>query len=418
MKVTRTEQIYIRDNETISLMCHLSKNLFNQTNYILRQQFMKGGTMSSYSDLVKQFQVLDENDENNNYQKLPAQTAQWTIKKVKQAWSSFFKATRTWKKHPERFTGMPKPPKYKNKSGEFMLIFTNQQCKIEDGILKFPKIMKNLEVKTRLENVNLREVRIIPVGVGYSVEIVYEKEIADIAKREPRRIMGIDIGVRNIVTIGDSISKEGIAVRGGVLKSINQFFNKEYARLRSISDRQIGSKQLTNREKRLFQKRNRKVKDVMHKLSKVIIQYAKSKNIDTIIIGHNNGWKQSADIGKRNNQNFVQLPFNTLINQIRYKAEEIGINVIVQDESHTSKCSFLDDESIEHHETYVGKRIKRGVFKSAKGTLIHADLQAVYNIIRKAVPEAFADGIEGIGLYPRSLSIPEFTGMITSKGRC
>jgi len=417
MKVTRTEQIYIRDNETISLMCHLSKNLFNQTNYILRQQFMKGETMSSYSDLVKQFQVLDENDENNNYQKLPAQTAQWTIKKVKQSWSSFFKATRTWKKHPEWFTGMPKPPKYKNKNGEFMLIFTNQQCKIEDGILKFPKIM-NLEVKTRLENVNLREVRIIPVGVGYSVEIVYEKEIADIAKREPRRIMGIDIGVRNIVTIGDSISKEGIAVRGGVLKSINQFFNKEYARLRSISDRQIGSKQLTNREKRLFQKRNRKVNDVMHKLSKVIIQYAKSKNIDTIIIGHNNGWKQSADIGKRNNQNFVQLPFNTLINQIRYKAEEIGINVIVQDESHTSKCSFLDDESIEHHETYVGKRIKRGVFKSAKGTLIHADLQAVYNIIRKAVPEAFADGIEGIGLYPRSLSIPEFTGMITSKGRC
>ena len=417
MKVKRTEQIYIGENETISKLCHISKNLYNQSNYVLKQQFIKKEKLSSYNDLVKLFQNPSENDGENNYQKLPAQTAQWTIRKAREAWDSFFKAMRAWKKRPENFIEMPKPPKYKNKNGEFILIFTNQQCKIDDGILKFPKIM-NLEVKTRLDDVNLREVRVIPQGIGYIIEIVYMKEIEDIAKGETHRIMGIDIGLRNIVTIGDSISNEGIAVKGGVLKSINQFFNKEYARLRSISDRQIGSKQLTNREKRLFQKRNRKVNDVMHKLSKVIIQYAKSKNIDTIIIGHNNGWKQSADIGKRNNQNFVQLPFNTLINQIRYKAEEIGINVIVQDESHTSECSFLDNESIEHHETYVGKRIKRGMFKSAKGTLIHADLQASYNIIKKAVPEAFADGIEGIGLYPRSLSIPEFTGMITSKGRC
>ena len=244
------------------------------------------------------------------------------------------------------------------------------------------------------------------------------KEIGDIDKRETHRIMGIDIGLRNIVTIGDSISKEGIAVKGGVLKSINQFFNKEYARLKSISDRQIGNKQLTKREKGLFMKRNMKIKDIIHKLSKAVIQYAKSKNIDTIIIGHNNGWKQSADLGKRNNQNFIQLPFNTLINKIKYKAEEIGINVIVQEESYTSKCSFLDMESIEHHDEYMGKRIKRGIFRSKDGILIYADLNALYNIIKKAVPKAFADGIEGIGFYSRSLSIPEFTGMVTSKGGC
>ena len=417
MKATRTEQIYIRDNEAISMMCHLSKNLFNQTNYILRQQFMKGEPMSSYSDLVKRFQVPDENNENNNYRKLPAQTAQWTIKKVKQSWNSFFKARRAWKKRPEKFTGMPKPPKYKEKNGEFMLIFTNQQCSTHDGFLKFPKIME-LEVKTRLEDVNLREVRIIPQGVGYVIEIVHEKEVSDVGKAKPARIMGIDIGVRNIVTVGDSISKDGIAVSGGVLKSINQFFNKEYARLKSISDRQMGNRFMTERERRLFQKRNRKINGIMHNLSKAIVHYAKSRNIDTIIIGHNNGWKQNTDTGKKNNQNFVQLPFNTLINQIKYKAEEIGINVKIQNESHTSKCSFLDNESVEHHDEYMGRRIKRGIFKSKDGILIHADLQAVYNIIKKAVPEAFADGIEGIGLYPRSLSIPEFTGLITSKGVC
>jgi transposase, IS605 OrfB family, central region len=417
MKVKRTEQIYIGKNETISKLCHISKNLYNQTNYVLKQQFLKKEKLSSYVDLVKLFQNLSENDEENNYQKLPAQTAQWIIRKVREAWSSFFKAMKAWKKHPEEFKEMPKPPKYKNKNGEFILIFTNQQCKIEDGILKFPKIV-GLEVETRLENVNLREVRVIPQGVGYIIEIVYMKEIGDIGKRETHRIMGIDIGLRNIVTIGDSISNEGIAVKGGVLKSINQFFNKEYARLKSISDRQIGNKQLTKREKRLFVKRNRKIKDIMHKLSKAIVQYAKTRNIDTIIIGHNNGWKQSANMGRINNQNFVQIPFNTLINHIKYKAEEAGIQVIIQDEEHTSKCSFLDNESIEHHDKYMGKRIKRGIFRSKDGILIHADLNAVYNIIKKAIPEAFADGIEGIGLYPRSLSVSEFTGMITSKGGC
>jgi putative transposase len=208
MKVTRSDQIYIRNNETISMMCHYSKNLFNQTNYILRQQFMKGETMTGYSDLVKQFQIPDENYENNNYQKLPAQTAQWTIKKVKQSWNSFFKARRAWKKYPEKFLGMPKPPKYKEKNGEFMLIFTNQQCSIHHGILKFPKIMK-LDLRTRLDNVNLREVRLIPQGMGYVIEIVHEKDVSDVEKAKPVRIMGIDMGVRNIVTVGDSISKDG-----------------------------------------------------------------------------------------------------------------------------------------------------------------------------------------------------------------
>ncbi len=417
MKVKRTEEIYIGENDTISVLCHISKNLYNQANYVLRQQYLNHERLSGYNALAKQFTVPSDVDDNNNYQKLPAQTAQWTIKKVKQSWNSFFKAMKAWEKHPEEFMGMPKPPKYKNKDGEFILIFSNQQCHIENGILRFPKIM-NLEVKTSLKNVDLREVRIIPQGVGYTVEIVYEREIENIENVKPKRIMGIDIGLRNIVTIGDNISKEGIAVKGGVLKSINQFFNKEYAILRSISDRQIESKQLTKREKRLFMKRNRKIKEIMHKLSKAIVQYAKSKDIDTIVIGHNNGWKQSVNMGKKNNQKFVQIPFNTLIQQLKYKLEEIGINVIIEDESHTSKCSFLDNESIEHHDEYTGKRIKRGVFRSADGTLIHADLHASYNMIRKAIPEAFADGIEGIGLYPRSLSISEFTGMITSKGGC
>ena len=414
MKVKRTEQVYIGKDENVSRMCHLSKNLYNQTNFVLRQQFMNREKMTGYNDLVRLFQLPSEDDDHNNYQKLPAQTAQWTIRKVRQSWNSFFRAVKDYKKRPEKYLGRPRPPKYREKNGEFLLIFTNQQCSIENGILKFPRTV-NMEVKTRLENVDLREVRIVPQGVGYAIEIVYEKEISDLNNGRPERIMGIDIGVRNIVTIGDSIPEKGIAVRGGVLKSINQFFNKEYARLKSISDRQSGNRQLTHREKKLFMKRNRKLKDVMHKLSRSIVNYAELKSIDTIVIGHNNGWKQDADMGRKNNQNFVQIPFNKLIQQIRYKGEEAGIRVVIQEENHTSKCSFLDHESVEHHDEYKGRRTERGVFRSSSGTLIHADLNAAYNIIKKAIPEAFANGIEGIGLYPRGLSIGQ---MITSKGIC
>ncbi|OWP56961.1 MAG: transposase [Thermoplasmatales archaeon B_DKE] len=413
MKVRRTEQIFLRENETISHMCHLSKNLYNQANYILRQQFINKEKLTTYGDLVRLFQVPSDRDEYNNYQKLPAQTAQWTIRKTKQAWDSFFRAIKAWKKHPDKFMGRPGLPGYKAKDGEFLLVFTNQQCSIENGILKFPRIM-GVEVKTRLNDVKLKEVRLVPQGTGYMMEIVYEKEIADISGMKPKRVMGIDIGVRNLVTIGNNIPEKGIAVRAGLLKSINQYFNRELARYRSINDLQGNERKQTKRLQKLFMKRNRKVKDIMHKVSKSVVDYAKIMGIDTIIIGHSKEWKQSANMGSKNNQNFVQLPFNMIITQIKYKAEEAGIKVMIQNEDHTSKCSFMDNESVENHDTYLGRRIRRGTFRSANGKLIHADLQASYNIMKKAVPEAFANGIEGIGLYPRSLSISQ---MITSKGR-
>ena len=120
MKVTRTEQIFLKENETISRMCHLSKNLYNQANYILRNQFRKHEKMTGYNDLAKQFSIPSGMEERDNYQKLPAQTAQWTIKKVVQSWSSFFMAVRTWKKHPDIFKGKPKPPGYRKRDGEYI----------------------------------------------------------------------------------------------------------------------------------------------------------------------------------------------------------------------------------------------------------------------------------------------------------
>jgi transposase, IS605 OrfB family, central region len=201
-----------------------------------------------------------------------------------------------------------------------------------------------LDIKTRFgKETNLREVRVIPKGVGYVVEIVYEKEV--FGKEEPKnvneeRIAGIDLGVRNLATVGNNIGEKPIVVKGGICKSINQFYNKEMGELQRIYESQKIRGKTGKKSKKLLDRRNRKIKDHLHKVSRFIVDHCVKNGIGTIVIGHNGDWKQNANIGKRNNQNFVQIPFSMLINLIKYKAEEKGINVILQEESHTSKCSF------------------------------------------------------------------------------
>jgi len=334
---------------------------------------------------------------------LPAQTAQQILKLVDKSWKSFFKVIREWKAHPEKFLKKPNPPRYKRKDGEHILVFTNQQCKIREGRLIFPK-MVGLEIKTRLlDETNLREVRIIPRGVGYVCEIVYEKEVIG-EERNRDRVVGIDFGSKNIIAMVNNIGEKSIVVKddGQGIKSINQFYNKWKAELQSIYDKQ-GIK-YGDKMRRLETKRNKKVNDWIHKLSRFIVDWCEKYDIGTIIVGHNDNWKQEVELGRRNNQNFVQIAFDTIIRKVVYKAEEKGMEVKEQEESHTSKCSFLDRESVEHHDKYVGKRIRRGLFRTAKGLLINADVNAGYNIIKKSDPKAFArveaDGVGGCALHP------------------
>ena len=302
-----------------------------------------------------------------SYRALPAQTAQQILKIVDRSWKSFFNAMNAWKEKPKNYE-MPRPPKYKRKEGIFMLVFTNQQVKIKEGLLIFPKIV-GLKLNTRIKE-GIREVRIIPKGVGYVVEIVYEKEV-DVVERDKSRIAGIDLGVRNLVTIANNIGEEPIVVKGRVVKSINQFFNKEMARLQRIYAKQ-GIKK-SKRLKKLSVKRERKLRDFIHKVSKFVAEWCAKRNIGRLVIVYNKEWKQEVNLGKKNNQNFVQIPFLMWIQQIKYKAEERGVKVILVEEDHTSKCSFLDCEPIEHRE-YIGKRIK-GLFRSARG-IINADVNA------------------------------------------
>jgi len=341
-----------------------------------------------------------------NYKNLNAQTAQQILKVLDRSWISFFKAIKEWSKNPDKFIGRPKLPNYKQKDGEALLIFTNQQVTIKDHILSFTKKLP-LKIKTRLpDNTNLREVRIIPKGLNYICEIIYKKqsEEGEINKRwyakihNGNRVIGIDLGLRNVVTIANNIGEIPIVIKGGILKSMNQYYNKEKAQLQSIYNKQ-GIK-FGTRMSQLNSKRNHKIKDTMHKISRYTIDYCLENNIGTIVIGKNDNWKQEANMGKKNNQNFVQIPHFKLIQMLQYKAETEGITVKLQQESHTSKCSFLDSEPICHQETYKGVRFTRGLFRSENGTILNSDVNGAYNIIRKAIPDAFAKGIEGVGLHP------------------
>jgi len=403
IRLTRTEQINLGYNEELSNLCHLSKNLWNEANYIIRQAlFQNKRNWIRYNELNN---LLKSSE---NYQALNAQTAQQTLKLVDKAWKGFFNSKKEFKKNPKKFLSKPKYPGYKKKDGESILIFTNQQCKLKDGYLTFPKKSKLSTIKTRLKDkVKLRQVRIIPKGVGYTCEIIYKKRFKENSKLNPKRILGIDYGSVNIVTKVNNIGRTPIVYKddGKWIKSINQFYNKKKSELQSIYDKQgikYGSKM-----SRLNTKRNNKIKDAMHKLSRHIVNKCVKRKIGTIIIGHNDNWKQNCNIGRRNNQNFVSIPFYLLTQMIQYKSEEVGIKVILQEESYTSKCSFIDLESIKKHKKYKGKRHGR-LFTSKKGLIIHSDVNGAYNIIRKAKPKAFnADGVGGCRLHPIKIILYE-----------
>ena len=430
--VPRTEQIWIKPNDILSNLCHISKNLYNEANYIVRQEFIKSYKSSGTGNYMN-YNIIDHliKSKSENYLKLPAQTAQQILKILDGNWKSFFVAIKDWKINPDKYLGRPRLPGYLKKDGEFLLIFTSQQvttvkCINGNKRIKFPKALNvlnyKIEIKTRIKNV-IKELRIIPKGrnIGYLIDLVYYKEVKNANNLNKENVIGLDFGLRNIVTIGNNTGDKPVCIKGGVLKSINQFYNKRLAELKTIYskqtvvteeiDKKTGNKIEKTKQRltgpaiqTLTNNRNKKIKDIMHKYSRYIIGYCIKHNIGTIIIGHNDNWKQDINLGKRNNQNFVQIPFYQLSKMIEYKGEEIGIDIREQDESHTSKCSFLDDEGVEHHDVYVEKRISRGLFRSSKGILINADVQGALNTIKKAIPKAFSkekvDRIEDDGLHP------------------
>lgn len=360
----------------LDTMCFLSKNLYNQALYRVRQYYFDNKKYLSYVNNVNNL----TNENNVDYISLPRKVSQWVCKQVDLNFKSFFSSLKSKKiNHKVRI------PQYLDKNGRNILTFTNQAIsykELKNGYLKLSGCKNKIKV---LHN-NIQQVRVIPQANRYVVEIIYT--VPDTEVKTNTNYVGIDLGLNNLATIGGNTITP-IIINGKPLKSINQFYNKKLSKLKSRQD--LCKNKNVNKKKiqTLTNKRNNKIKDYLHKASRILVNHLVSNDISTIVIGHNKEWKQDINIGKKNNQKFVQIPFNTLIHMITYKSQLKGIKVIQREESYTSKCSFLDNEEICKHEKYKGNRIKRGLYKSQTGRLINADLNGALNILKKEISNAF-----------------------------
>lgn len=354
---------------------HLSKNLYNAGLYAVRQHFFEHGTFLSYVDNCHNF----SKENNIDYRALPSKVAQQTLKMVEQNFKSFFSLLKLTNKG--EYIKKVNIPRYLNKDGRYLTIFTNQAISkkwLKKGYIKLSGL--DVLIKTKQRNVN--QVRIVPKGNHIVVEVLYEVQ-EKLLKEDNGRYASIDLGVNNLATISSNVIKP-IVINGKPLKSINQYYNKEKANLQS---KLKNNEKTSNRIKSVTFKRNNKINDYLHKSSRYIVNYLVSNNINTLIIGQNKGWKQNINIGRVNNQNFTQIPFSKFIELLSYKCTLEGIRVIITEESYTSKCSFMDNENICRHDVYLGNRVKRGLFRTATNKLINADLNGSLNILRKAIGE-------------------------------
>ncbi len=391
-----------------------SKNLYNAALYEMRQAFIRSGIHLSYQEMDKRLQPHEA------YKALPAKVAQHVLKQVTDAWKAFREAKASYEEDPSRFTGRPKLPKYKHKTeGRNILIYTlqalqgSQSKKGIQGSIK-PSGLP-IEIKTQQKQIN--QVRIIPRNGYYVVEIVYTEAPVQ-AQVDPSFCVAIDLGVTNLAAItSNRVGFVPRLVNGRKLKSINQWYNKRMKELKLCLPKE-DRERVTKQMERITNHRNRQINHYLHAASRAIIDFLVKEGVGTIIVGKNPFWKQEADMGRRNNQNFVQIPHACFIDMLTYKAELVGVKVEVQEESYTSKASFLDLDPIPtykpHDETvhtFSGERFGRRnrLYRAKDGKIICADVNGSYNILRKSKPDAFAlvdaKGIAAYVVQPARLAI-------------
>ena len=351
-KIKLVKQIIYKKNdpeyEEMDELCFKSKNLYNATLYAVRQTFIKSGEYLNYNRINKIF----TKENNVDYRALPAKVAKHTQMFVDFAMKSFFGLVK--KKKKGEYDKKVKLPKYLDKTKGRMTVH------YEGGALSFKK---------RKGYIHLSKTEI------------YIKLPEDLNENDIK-FARIVPGVNNLVTMIDTVTKNPVIINGRPLKSINQWYNKKIAEMRSETERLHG-KYWSHKMSSVTNRRNNKIKDYMHKASAYIVNHLVSNRIGTLIIGEIKEWKQDTNMYKVNNQNFVCIPFEMLKSMLEYKCRLAGIEVVRQDEAYTSKCSFLDNEEIRKHEKYMGSRPKRGYFKTSNGRKVNADVNSACNIMKK-----------------------------------
>ena len=400
-------KFYIRHTDELDKLFRTSNNLYNQALYLFRQRLNADGVWTWYNDMDKLMKNVVNLEGECNYKLLPSVVSQQLLRVLDKNIKAYCKSIKDWKKHPEKYKGMPQMPHYRNRGGMIGLTYTKSGTSIKNGIIKLsrgtkihiPQWEKYCDVLQ-----SWQQVRLIPNNRVIKVEIIYEQEIkqADVSKD---KCAAIDLGLDNLATM---VTDEGCVIFSGkYLKSYNQYFNKTLSHLLSIKDKQ-GIKRSTRRIIRMYDRRDRYFEDAFHKVSRQIVNILVAKKIGRLVVGYNVGWKQRTNMGKRNNQKFVQMPFARLTSYLRYKCGMVGIDFVEHEESYTSKCDALSLEPIGKHDKYLGIRTKRGLFSSSTGKLINADQNGALNIMRKVVGDSYVSRIvnSGHSLCPVRYSNP------------
>ena len=398
--------------------CYCTKNLSNCVNYLIRQLFrihtklkkaenletwekeMREGINDGISRYnagrteEKRIRYIDETNgfiadayflswylkDTPEYKAMPYATcSQICIQEKCREWKSFYRAKAAYAADPSSFMGRPHPPGYLDSAhGRGWLVITSQNFRIDaSGDVRMPGFLKGIRI--RAGHKGTRQIRVRTYKDVIVVQLIYEEKEA--APAGTKTVMGIDLGVNNLIAAAWNSEHPPVILNGRPLKSMNQYYNKKKARLQEEAKKSNGL-DMTRRIERLTRKRNRKVKDYLHKASRRIIEMAVSTGSGLIVIGGNSGWKQKIKMGNRTNQNFVSIPYKTLTDMIIYKARLKGIAVKVVKESYTSGTSYLDGEYPEKASYDKSRRVRRGLFRSSSGICINADINAAYQMMK------------------------------------
>ena len=378
------------DYKSIKELCHIAKNLTNEAIYNVRQYYF---TEDKFLKYEKNYKLLKSSP---NYKELNSNMAQQILKEVDGSFKSFFGLIKLAKQGKYSFKDC-KLPRYLPKDGYTTLVIGFVRLNGNKLILPFSNNFKKthkvveITIPPVLLDKKVKEIRILPKTTARYFEIQYIYETECIQRNlNTQNALALDLGVNNLVTAVSSTGKSFI-VDGRRLKSINQWFNKENARLQSIKDKQHFGKKPTNRQKAIARDCNNKVNDYMNKVARMIIDYCINNDIGTLIAGYNVTFQRNSHIGKQNNQNFVNIPYGRLRDKLAYMCELNGITYVEQEESYTSKASFWDKDNIPVYNNdnpkeyeFSGNRVYRGLYKTANGKTFNADINGALNIMRKS----------------------------------
>ncbi len=382
----------------LEYLCSESNKLNNCAIYYARQLYFKTG------NLLNKFALINELKQNPHYGSMHSQVAQQTVLSVAESFSSFLGLLKGISSGS--VTQKPRIPNYKKKGGLALVAYPSQAVKLKKEGLKFPlgnrvKAWFGLDafylpMPSNLNYKDIREYKILPRNEEFYLELVYKVETSQ-AQVDSSKVLGIDHGIDNWLTCVSTVGTSFL-IDGRHLKSLNQWYNKRVSILKENQSQGFWSKQLA----RVTERRNRQVRDAINKAARMIINHCLENQIGTVVFGWNKGQKDSINLGSKTNQKFVQIPTGRLKDRIKQLCEQYGIKFVETEESYTSKASFLDSDELPTFGEKPGgwresgKRVSRGLYRTANNWDINADCNGAANILRK-VATTLGFNLGGVG---------------------